>query len=61
VTQFIETMKLLHVKGPKNNIQAVGDYLRADVPFEGKNDGFDPVSDSKVRYGVQLNVEKVFM
>jgi hypothetical protein len=32
--------------------------LRADVPFEGKNDNFDPVSTSKERYGVQLNVEK---
>jgi hypothetical protein len=54
-------MELLRVQGPKNNIQAVGDYLRADEPFEGKNDNFDPVSSSKERYGVQLNVEKVFM
>jgi hypothetical protein len=61
VTQFIETMELLRVQRPKNNIQAVGDYLRADVPFEGKNDNFDPVSTFKERYGVQLNVEKVFM
>jgi hypothetical protein len=38
VTQFIETMELLRVYGPKNNIQAAGDYLRADGPFEGKND-----------------------
>jgi hypothetical protein len=61
VTQFIETMELLRVQGPKNSIKAVGDYLRADVPFEGKNDNFDPVSSFKERYGVQLNVEKVFM
>jgi hypothetical protein len=37
-------MELLHFQGPKNNILAVGDYLRADVPFEGKNDNFDPSS-----------------
>jgi hypothetical protein len=43
VSQFIETMELLHVQGPKNNIEAVGDYLRADGPFERKNDNFDPV------------------
>jgi hypothetical protein len=54
-------MELLRVQGPKNNIQAVSDYLRADVPFEGKNDNFDPVSSSEERYGVQLNVEPVFM
>jgi hypothetical protein len=42
-------------------VARAGDYLRADVPFEGKNDNFDPVFSSKVRYGVQLNVEKVFM
>jgi hypothetical protein len=53
-------MELLRVQGPKNNIQAVGDYLRADKPFEGENDTFDPVSSSKERYGVQLNAEKVF-
>jgi hypothetical protein len=35
VTQFIETMELLRVQGPKNNIKAEGDYLRADGPFEG--------------------------
>jgi hypothetical protein len=34
VTQFIETMELLRVQEPKNI--EVGDYLRADVPFEGK-------------------------
>jgi hypothetical protein len=39
----------------------VGDYLRADGPLEGKNDNFDPVLNSKERYGVQLNVGKVFM
>jgi hypothetical protein len=33
VTRFIETTELLRVQGPKNNIKAVGDYLRADVPF----------------------------
>jgi hypothetical protein len=27
-------MELLHVQGPKSNIKAVGDYLRADGPFE---------------------------
>jgi hypothetical protein len=32
-----------------------------DVPFEGKNENFDPVSSFKERYGVQLIVEKVFM
>jgi hypothetical protein len=53
-------MELLRVQGPKSNILAVGDYLRTDAPFEGKNDNFDPVSSSKERYGVQLNVD-VFM
>jgi hypothetical protein len=53
VTQFIETMELLRVQGPKNDI-------RADGPFEGKND-FDPFASSKERYGEQLNVEKVFI
>jgi hypothetical protein len=52
-------MELLRVQGPKNNIKAVGDYLRADVPFEDKNDYFDPVLNSKERYGVKLNVETV--
>jgi hypothetical protein len=28
--------------GTQNNIQAEGDCLRADGPFEGKNDNFDP-------------------
>jgi hypothetical protein len=36
VTQYIETMELLRVQGPKNNTQAVGDYLRADESFEGQ-------------------------
>jgi hypothetical protein len=54
-------MELLPVQGSKNNILAVGDYLRADGPFEGKDDNFDPVSNSKERYGVQLHVETVFM
>jgi hypothetical protein len=61
VTQFIETMELLRVQGPKSNIYVVGDYLRADEPFEGKNDNFDPVSSFKDKYGVRLNVEKVLM
>jgi hypothetical protein len=42
VTQFIETMELLHVQGPKNKIEAAGNYLRADGPVEGENDNFDP-------------------
>jgi hypothetical protein len=54
-------MELLGVQEPKKNILAVGDYLRADGPFEGRNDNFDPVSSSKERYGVKLNVETVFM
>jgi hypothetical protein len=52
-------MELLRVQGLKNKILAVGDYLCADVPFEGKNDNFDPVSSSKERYEEQLNVETV--
>jgi hypothetical protein len=40
-------MELLRVQKPKHNNYAVGDYLRADVPFEDKNDRFDPVSNSK--------------
>jgi hypothetical protein len=54
-------MELLRVQGPKNSILAVGDYLRVDVPFEGNNDNFDPVSSFKERYGLQLNVETIFM
>jgi hypothetical protein len=42
VTQFIETMELLHVQGPKNNIKAIDVYLRADGPFQGKDDYFNP-------------------
>jgi hypothetical protein len=61
VTQIIETTELLRVQGPKNKILAVGDYLRADGPFEGQNDNFDPVSSSKKRYEAQINVERVFM
>jgi hypothetical protein len=34
-------MELLHVQRPKSIIEAVCDYLRADGPFEGKNDNFD--------------------
>jgi hypothetical protein len=54
-------MELLRVQGPKNNILAVGDYLRADGPFEIeiRNDNFDPVLSFKERYGVQLDVEAV--
>jgi hypothetical protein len=37
-------MELLRFQGLKKIISAVGDYLRADVPFEGKNDNFAPVS-----------------
>jgi hypothetical protein len=36
-------MKLLHVQGPKSNTKEMGGYLRADGPFEGKNNYFDPV------------------
>jgi hypothetical protein len=54
-------MELLRVQGPKNKILAVGDYLRAEVPFESKNDNFDPVSTFEERYEVQLNVEIVFL
>jgi hypothetical protein len=61
VTKFIGTMELLRVQGPKSNILAVGDYLRADVPFEGKKDNFDPVSSFKKRYGVQLIIYAVSM
>jgi hypothetical protein len=61
VTRFIETTELLRAQEPKNNTQAVGDYLRADGPFEGKTDLFDPVSNSREIHGVQLNVEKVPM
>jgi hypothetical protein len=35
-------MKLLHVQGPKNSIKALGGYLRADGPLEGKNNGANP-------------------
>jgi hypothetical protein len=54
-------MELLHAQGPKNNIDAVGDYLRKDGPFEGKNYNFDPVPTSEEKYGVQLTIEIVFM
>jgi hypothetical protein len=61
VMRLIETTELLRVQGPKSNIVAVGEYLRADGPFESKYDNFDPVSSFKERYGVQLNVETVPM
>jgi hypothetical protein len=60
-TQFIETMELLHVPGPENNIKAIGDYLCADGPFEGNNDNFILVQSSEERYGVQLYVESAAM
>jgi hypothetical protein len=60
-SKFIEAKGLLHVQGSKNNIEAVGDYLRADVPFEGKNDNFDPVQSSTGKYKVQLYVESISM
>jgi hypothetical protein len=59
VARFIGTTELLHVQGPKNKIQAAGDYLRADGPSEIQNDRFDPVLSSQELYAVQLNVEKV--
>jgi hypothetical protein len=34
-------------------------YLHVDGPFESKNYNFDPVSNSKDRYEVKLNVETV--
>jgi hypothetical protein len=61
VTRFIETTELFRVQEPKNNIQAVGDYLRADGPFEGKPDRFNPIPNSRERYGVQLNVGNVLV
>jgi hypothetical protein len=36
-------MKLLHVRELKSNIEAVGNYLRTDGPFEGKKYNFDRV------------------
>jgi hypothetical protein len=57
-TQFIETTELLRVQGPKSNTKAVGDYLRADGPFDGKNDNFDPFLSYKERYGLQLDVDR---
>jgi hypothetical protein len=40
--QFIEAMEFCHVQGPKYNTKVVSDYLRADGPFECKNDYFNP-------------------
>jgi hypothetical protein len=54
-------MELLRVQAPKSNILAVGDYLRADGPFGGYNDNFDPVLSSKEIHRVQLNVEIFFI
>jgi hypothetical protein len=61
VIQFVETMELLRVQGPKSKIWAVGDYLRADGLLGGKNDNFDPIPSFKERIEVQLNAERVFM
>jgi hypothetical protein len=33
VQQFFETIELMHVQGPENNIKAVCGYLRADGTF----------------------------
>jgi hypothetical protein len=54
-------MELLRVQGPKNNIEVVGDYIRAHEPFEVKSNTFDSVPSSRERYGLQLNVEVVSM
>jgi hypothetical protein len=54
-------MELLHVKEPKNNNKAVGDYLRADGPFEGKNTVLTSFKSFRERYGLQLYVERIFM
>jgi type III secretory pathway lipoprotein EscJ len=52
--QFIEAMELLRVQGPKMNIIAVGDYLRADGLFKSKKDFFDPISFQKEIYEYSL-------
>jgi hypothetical protein len=49
VVPFIETMELLHMQGPKSNINAIGDYLRADAPSEGKFNYFNSVPNSRER------------
>jgi hypothetical protein len=36
-------MELLHVQGPKNDITAAGDYLRANGPVESKGDYLKPI------------------
>jgi hypothetical protein len=59
--QCVETMKLLHVQGPQNNIEVVGDYLCADGPFEGNNNKVVLIFSSRESYGLQLHVEKVSM
>jgi hypothetical protein len=41
VTQFIETMEILHVKGSNKNIRTAGDYIRVEGPFEKVNDYFN--------------------
>jgi hypothetical protein len=40
---------------------SIGDYLRADGPFESKIDNFDPVLNSIGIYGLQLYVETFHM
>jgi hypothetical protein len=60
-TQFIETKELLHVQETKNNNMAVGYYFSADGPFEGKMELFDLLESSRIRYGLQLYTETIFM
>jgi hypothetical protein len=52
-------MELLDVQGPKNNIKAVGAYLRADGPFKGTYNYFSPDLLPYRRYGLQLNAETI--
>jgi hypothetical protein len=40
--------KFLHVQGPIKNIKAVGDYLIADGPFEGKSEYMKKIQNMKV-------------
>jgi hypothetical protein len=61
VTQLIKSMKLLRVQGLLNNINAVGDYLRTDGPFEGNNEYFNHVSELLEIFGLQLYFQTVFM
>jgi hypothetical protein len=54
-------MELLHVQGPKNNIEAVGDYLRAVGTFSGKDDYFETFQNFRGTYGEQLYEESMPM